>query len=165
MLPAVKKALSENVARLIEGMPTDSRLKASKRIGVGDGTLGRILYGTANPELETIVRLAEYFKLQPWQLLVPALGAAGVSETAGAYPIGVNNCSQPFNRDLLITAVELIEGSFLKELPATQKAEAIDWFYQLLVREEAESEQEAREAFQQLVKHLVLSHGDQTARP
>ena len=71
MLDNTKKALSENLSALLQKYPDVSRLDLSRRMHVADGTLGRIKYGTGNPQLENICQIAEFFKLQPWQLLIP----------------------------------------------------------------------------------------------
>jgi transcriptional regulator with XRE-family HTH domain len=69
-----KKILAENLSALLETRPDISRLNLSKQIQVADGTLGRIKYGTGNPTVEVIEQIARFFKIEPWQLLVPALG-------------------------------------------------------------------------------------------
>ena len=70
MLEKTKKSLADNLSRLLERYPDVSRLDLSRRIQVADGTLGRIKYGTGNPQLENICQIAEFFKVQPWQLLI-----------------------------------------------------------------------------------------------
>lgn len=70
MLELLKQTLAENLSDLLKRYPDVSRLDLSRRIQVADGTLGRIKYGTGNPQLENLWQIAEFFKIQPWQLLV-----------------------------------------------------------------------------------------------
>lgn len=70
MLDDVKQALADNLSELLKKYPNVSRLDLSRRMNVADGTLGRIKYGTGNPQLENICQIADFFKLNPWQLLV-----------------------------------------------------------------------------------------------
>lgn len=70
MLEDIKKALSDNLSELLNRYPDVSRLELSRRMSVADGTLGRIKYGTGNPQLDNICQIAEFFKINPWQLLV-----------------------------------------------------------------------------------------------
>lgn len=70
VLGKLKKALAENLSDLLKRYPDVSRLDLSRRMQVADGTLGRIKYGTGNPQLENLWQIAEFFKIQPWQLLV-----------------------------------------------------------------------------------------------
>lgn len=71
MLEKTKQALSDNLTALLKKHSHMSRLDLSKRMQVADGTLGRIKYGTGNPQLENLIQIANFFKLQPWQLLIP----------------------------------------------------------------------------------------------
>lgn len=66
----IKLILSQNVSKLLETRKDISRLDLSKQMGVADGTLGRIKYGTGNPNAETIEQIAYFFRFEPWQLLV-----------------------------------------------------------------------------------------------
>lgn len=70
MLEKTRKALSDNLSALLKRYPDVSRLDLSRRMNVADGTLGRIKYGTGNPQLDNIVQIAEFFRLEPWQLLI-----------------------------------------------------------------------------------------------
>lgn len=70
MLEDIKKVLSDNLSALLERYPDVSRLELSRRMKVADGTLGRIKYGTGNPQLDNLCQIAEFFKLYPWQLLI-----------------------------------------------------------------------------------------------
>ncbi|WP_186137361.1 helix-turn-helix domain-containing protein [Burkholderia gladioli] len=51
-----------------------SRLELSRQMGVADGTLGRIKYGTGNPTVEVLDQIASFFKIETWRLLLPNLG-------------------------------------------------------------------------------------------
>lgn len=70
MLEDIKKILSDNLSALLKRYPDVSRLDLSRRMKVADGTLGRIKYGTGNPQLDNLCQISEFFKLSPWQLLV-----------------------------------------------------------------------------------------------
>ncbi|HET6807213.1 MAG TPA: helix-turn-helix transcriptional regulator [Frateuria sp.] len=48
-----------------------ARLDLSRRMGVADGTLGRIKYGRGNPTLDVVDRIANYFRIAPWKLIQP----------------------------------------------------------------------------------------------
>lgn len=71
LLDDTKKALADNLTDLLHKYPAVSRLDLSRKMKVADGTLGRIKYGTGNPQLENLCHIAEFFKIKPWQLLVP----------------------------------------------------------------------------------------------
>lgn len=51
-----------------------SRLDLAKIMGVADGTLGRIKYGTGNPTVEVLDQIASFFRIPTWKLLQPDLG-------------------------------------------------------------------------------------------
>lgn len=70
MLEDVKRNLADNLTHLLGRFPDVSRLELARRMSVADGTLGRIKYGTGNPQLDNLCQIAEYFKLKPWQLLI-----------------------------------------------------------------------------------------------
>ncbi|MFY1963384.1 hypothetical protein [Achromobacter xylosoxidans] len=59
------------MSQLLETRRDVSRLNLSKQMDVADGTLGRIKYGSGNPNVETLAQIARFFKFEPWQLLVP----------------------------------------------------------------------------------------------
>lgn len=44
----------------------------SKQMGVADGTLGRIKYGTGNPTVEVLDQIGAFFKIPAWRLIQPA---------------------------------------------------------------------------------------------
>lgn len=69
-MPEIKKVLSENVTKLLDTRQDMSRLNLSKLMGVADGTLGRIKYGSGNPNVETLDAIARFFRFETWQLLV-----------------------------------------------------------------------------------------------
>ena len=64
------QVLAAHLNRLLEGQEL-SRMALARRMGVSDGTLGRIKYGTANPTVEVIDRIARHFRVKPWELLCP----------------------------------------------------------------------------------------------
>lgn len=86
MLDKIKKNLSDNLTSLLGRYPDVSRLDLSRRMNVADGTLGRIKYKTGNPQLDVICQIADFFKLQPWQLLI---------EDGTTLPRDFNPFSQP----------------------------------------------------------------------
>lgn len=49
-----------------------ARLELAKRMGVADGTLGRIKYGKANPTLDVVDQIASYYRIPAWRLIQPA---------------------------------------------------------------------------------------------
>lgn len=71
MMLDVKEILAASVSQLLETRRDVSRLNLSKQMDVADGTLGRIKYGSGNPNVETLAQIARFFKFEPWQLLVP----------------------------------------------------------------------------------------------
>lgn len=71
LVNASKATLAENLTALLATKPDVSRLALSKQMGVADGTLGRIKYGTGNPTVEVLDQIADYFRIPAWQLLKP----------------------------------------------------------------------------------------------
>ncbi|NLZ10864.1 helix-turn-helix domain-containing protein [Neopusillimonas aromaticivorans] len=67
-----RKILADNLTRLL-ATRDESRLSLSRKIGVADGSLGRIKYGTGNPTLEALENIAKFFRLEVWHLFVPDL--------------------------------------------------------------------------------------------
>lgn len=106
MLPAVR-ILATNVERLIARM-TDrpARPELAARMGIGDKTLGFMKAGSGNPTLENIAKVAQFFRVQPWELLKP-------EEVDGASPAP----SQPMSGDVLMIAAdaadEALKGLYL----------------------------------------------------
>lgn len=69
-----QEILKQNVRALLKSKP-GSRIKKASDMDVADGSLGRIVYGTGNPTLEVLTRIATHFNKEPWQLLAPNCGA------------------------------------------------------------------------------------------
>lgn len=67
-----RKILADNLTRLL-ATRDESRLSLSKKMGVADGSLGRIKYGTGNPTLEALESIARFFRLEVWHLFIPDL--------------------------------------------------------------------------------------------
>lgn len=65
-----KKILAENITALLKRYPDTSRLNLSKRMGVADGSIGRMKYGTGNPTLDVLEGVARFFNVEVWQLFV-----------------------------------------------------------------------------------------------
>ncbi len=75
MLPveAAARVLASNVNALLDSYPTKlPRPKMAAKIDIGDKTLGFLKSGSGNPTLESIVKVARFFKREPWELLRPA---------------------------------------------------------------------------------------------
>jgi len=70
-LESSNSVLSRKLATLLEQRSELSRLDHSKVMGVSDGTLGRIKYGTGNPTLDVVDAIARYFRVPTWRLLQP----------------------------------------------------------------------------------------------
>lgn len=74
------QALSDSLSELLDSERL-ARLELAKRMGVADGTLGRIKYGKGNPTLEVVDQIARYYRVPAWRLIQPK----GVRESQGAY--------------------------------------------------------------------------------
>lgn len=79
-LPQSNQVLSDAVRKLLAG-ETIARIELAKRMGVADGTLGRIKYGKANPTLDVVDQIAHYYRIPAWKLLQPP----GVAEESADY--------------------------------------------------------------------------------
>lgn len=80
-----KKVLSENLTRLL-ATRSESRLDLSRKMGVADGSLGRIKYGTGNPTLEALEGIARFFRLEVWHLFIPNLDPLNPPKLPGSGP-------------------------------------------------------------------------------
>lgn len=89
-----KQILAANLTKLLDTR-SESRLALSKRIGVADGSLGRIKYGTGNPTLEALEKIAHFFRLEVWHLFIPDLDPANPPVLA---PTSGESTSWPFKR-------------------------------------------------------------------
>lgn len=82
------QALTQHLNRLLAGTGV-ARMELAKRMDVADGTLGRIKYGKGNPTIDVLDKIARYFRMQPWELLIPPeeLEQSGrqLRETAARY--------------------------------------------------------------------------------
>lgn len=123
-----KKILSENMKRLLERRADVSRLDLSRQMKVADGTLGRIKYGTGNPTIEVLDQIAQFFKVDAYNLLMPNLGAdlisINVTEDSGSKAIS----------DLI--------GESLKSLPPSDRQEVVQFIKMKLEKAEWERSQE-----------------------
>lgn len=68
-------------------------MDVARRMGVADGTLGRIKYGTANPTVDVVDRIARYFRVEPWELLRP-VDYRAVTDEGGKYATRVPGLAQ-----------------------------------------------------------------------
>lgn len=66
-----KAVLAKKLTALLESRKGISRLDLSRQMGVADGTLGRIKYGTGNPTIEILDQIGDFFRVPSWQLLKP----------------------------------------------------------------------------------------------
>lgn len=64
-------------------------------MGVADGSLGRIKYGTGNPTLDALEGIARFFRLEVWHLFVPGLDPTKPPQLPGT---GDEPTSWPFQR-------------------------------------------------------------------
>lgn len=73
---SIALALAGNVQRLMDHHGL-SQAQLAKKSGVGQSTLSGLLDSNKaderNPRSSTIDKLAEFFKVEPWQLVVPGL--------------------------------------------------------------------------------------------
>ena len=80
-----KPVLARHLTELLASRPEKSRLDHSKVMGVADGTLGRIKYGTGNPTLESLDQIANYFRVRTWELIRnPEAGELTASQPVSA---------------------------------------------------------------------------------
>ena len=89
--PHIARVLAENLESLMKA-GANKKLKnnilLSKKTGIGTGTFSRIRNGQVSVTLETLVKIATAFDVEPWQLLVqgidptnpPVLRSSGESE-------------------------------------------------------------------------------------
>ncbi|HEY0201128.1 MAG TPA: helix-turn-helix transcriptional regulator [Burkholderiaceae bacterium] len=78
------QVLSDHLNRLLSGSEV-ARIELAKRMGVADGTLGRIKYGKGNPTIDVVDKIARFYRVQPWELLRPV--QEGVAEDSADYVI------------------------------------------------------------------------------
>jgi len=120
-----KDALSANLTALLDTRSDVSRLNLSKMMGVADGTLGRIKYGTGNPTIEVLDQIASFFRVPSWTLLRPTEDPAEESPS--------------LSFDLLSKAISITQEGFqqAKRVPSNEQlAAAITYVYSLLLRGE-----------------------------
>lgn len=125
MLPAAK-ILAENATRLIDAMPErPPRPELAARMGISDKTLGNVRAGEGNPTLDTVAAVAAFFKLKPWQLLVPLAEQqsqpVGQSQALGLEPVK------------LALALKVVEGAIAdsgKRVPHAFKATMLKRTYE-----------------------------------
>jgi len=77
MLPtAAKTILATKVKALVEASEL-TREEIARRAGVGDGTLGYIMYGNGNPTIDNIEKVARFFRRSAADLLSHEEATAG----------------------------------------------------------------------------------------
>lgn len=96
---ASKRVLADRLSALLASRPDRTRMEHAAAMGLSDGTLGRIKYGTGNPTVEVLDHIAAYFRLQTWQLLKPDDAGAQVAE-----PV-----SQPVSGEQLTIAADIVD--------------------------------------------------------
>lgn len=94
-----KQVLAKHLADLLASRPDLPRMEHAKLMGVGDGTLGRIVYGTGNPGLEIVDAIASYFRVEPWRLLQPEPEAGRIADAV----------SQPVSGEALMIAADIAD--------------------------------------------------------
>lgn len=80
----IRAILKENVERLAPTHP-DGRINKNRLAGDTDIKLGgaqRVLSGTTNVGIDLVQKVAQRYRLAPWQLLVPGLDPAHPPELA-----------------------------------------------------------------------------------
>jgi hypothetical protein len=70
MLRMTRKVPSDNLSVLLKRYSDVSRLDLSRRMNVAAGALGRIKAVTGNSQLDSNLPIAEFFRLESWQLLI-----------------------------------------------------------------------------------------------
>lgn len=127
LLDETLKTLAANYSRLLQRRPHEgSRMSLAKKMGVGDGSLGRIMYASGNPSLETIVQVAQYFRVAPWQLIAPEPEAGQVREGPASYTVDEDALAQAI--DWVTTALDEADLT----IPKKKKARAIALVYSRL---------------------------------
>lgn len=89
------QSLADNLNRLLASQDM-ARIELAKRMGVADGTLGRIKYGKGNPTIDVVDKIARYFRVNPWELLMPADQSIG--EPGASYDVGVPGLGEEIAR-------------------------------------------------------------------
>ena len=92
---SVKDVVRDNVLALLThvGGPLpagQSGVTRLKNMGVAQGTAQRVLGGETSIGIDVLQQIAELFKLEPWQLLVPGLDPArvpGLTADTRAWPL------------------------------------------------------------------------------
>lgn len=74
MVKPIRQVLAENVRKLRASRDDLGGLRAwSKKVGVGEATLDRILKGSADIRLDSVEAVAKGFGLAAWMLLIDGL--------------------------------------------------------------------------------------------
>ncbi len=82
-----REVLAQNLNALVSWhAPKLSTQVLARRIGIGNGTLGRLRNAQVECTIETLDQVARYFRLEPWQLLVPGLDPARLPQARGMDP-------------------------------------------------------------------------------
>ena len=63
-----KTALAKHITRLVKAHPL-ARTEIAKQAQVADGAIGNMMYGKGNPTLDSIVKIAHFFKISTPDLL------------------------------------------------------------------------------------------------
>jgi transcriptional regulator with XRE-family HTH domain len=75
-MPSPAEIVSANLRFLMgEGDGRKTQASVGKAAEIDQRTVGRIINMEHAPTLTQVVKLAEAFKVEPWQLLTPGLGA------------------------------------------------------------------------------------------
>lgn len=88
-MPTTEETLAANLALLIESHRiSQSRDELASRMGLASKTLGNVKSARPNPQLGTINAIAQFFRLDPWQMLAPNLGKDAVIRAEDTPPDG-----------------------------------------------------------------------------
>lgn len=104
MQKSLRLVLAENVRALKKRHPELGGLRAwSKKIGVGEATLHRIVNAQAGIRLDSIEAVARGFNLPPWMLLIDGLDPANL-------PVQLSAGERDFYRRLRDAAKQAAEN-------------------------------------------------------
>lgn len=65
------RMISDNLKLLMARSPDLSQPELASRMGIGSKTLWNIKEGEGNTTLDKVDKIARYYRIEPWQLLIP----------------------------------------------------------------------------------------------
>lgn len=87
----IKTTIAKNVKTLMDANLWDSHQKLAKKAGIGAKTIGNLLNSSHSARVDTLVALADVFRVPVWRLLAQDLGeqiGTPINEDAGSYHVG-----------------------------------------------------------------------------